>query len=45
MKEFDFFTNMFEMRADLVAAIYKVRWQIELAFKQLKQIFPLKYFL
>ena len=38
-------TNLFEMRADLVAAIYKVRWQIELVFKQLKQNFPLKYFL
>ena len=33
------------MRADLVAAIYKLRWQIELLFKQLKQNFPLKYFL
>jgi IS4 transposase len=33
------------MRADLVAAIYKLRWQIELLFKQLKQYFPLKYFL
>lgn len=25
--------------------IYKQRWQIELLFKQLKQNFPLKYFL
>jgi IS4 transposase len=33
------------MRADLVAAIYKLRWQIELLFKQLKQNFTLKYFL
>jgi len=33
------------MRPDLVAAIYKLRWQIELLFKQLKQNFPLKYFL
>src|SRR5690554_5001275 len=33
------------MRPDLVAAIYKLRWQIELVFKQLKQNFPLKYFL
>lgn len=33
------------MRADIVAAIYKLRWQIELLFKQLKQNFPLKYFL
>ena len=33
------------MRADLIAALYKIRWQIELLFKQLKQNFPLKYFL
>jgi len=44
-REFEFLTNLFEIRADLVAAIYKVRWQIELVFKQLKQNFPLKYFL
>lgn len=44
-REFEFLTNLFEMRADLVAAIYKIRWQIELLFKQLKQNFPLKYFL
>jgi hypothetical protein len=44
-REFEFITNLFDMRADLVAAIYKLRWQIELLFKQLKQNFPLKYFL
>jgi len=44
-REFEFLTNLFEMRPDLVAAIYKLRWQIELLFKQLKQNFPLKYFL
>jgi len=44
-REFEFITNLFEMRADLVSAIYKLRWQIELLFKQLKQNFPLKYFL
>lgn len=44
-REFEFLTNLFDMRADLVAAIYKLRWQIELLFKQLKQNFPLKYFL
>ena len=44
-REFEFITNLFEMRADLIAAIYKLRWQIELLFKQLKQNFPLKYFL
>ncbi len=44
-REFEFISNLFEMRADLVAAIYKTRWQIELLFKQLKQNFPLKYFI
>lgn len=44
-REYEFLTNLFEMRPDLVAAIYKLRWQIELLFKQLKQNFPLKYFL
>jgi hypothetical protein len=44
-RKFEFLTNLFEMRSDLVAAIYKLRWQIELLFKQLKQNFPLKYFL
>lgn len=44
-RRFEFITNLFEMRADLVAALYKLRWQIELLFKQLKQNFPLKYFL
>ena len=44
-REFEFLTNLFEMRADLVAAIYKIRWQIELLYKQLKGNFPLKYFL
>ena len=44
-REFEFLTNLFEMRPDLIAAIYKLRWQIELLFKQLKQNFPLKYFL
>lgn len=44
-REFEFLTNLFDMRPDLVAAIYKLRWQIELLFKQIKQNFPLKYFL
>jgi len=38
-------TNLFEIRADLIVALYKIRWQIELLFKQLKQNFPLRYFL
>ncbi|MDD4149889.1 MAG: IS4 family transposase, partial [Bacteroidales bacterium] len=44
-REFEFLTNLFEMRPDLVSTLYKLRWQIELLFKQLKQNFPLKYFL
>lgn len=42
---FEFITNLMAIRADMIAALYKVRWQIELLFKQLKQNFPLKYFL
>ena len=41
----EFITNNFELSAEKVALIYKKRWQIELLFKQLKQNFPLKYFL
>ena len=44
-RRFEFLTNLFEIRADLIAGFYKLRWQIELLFKQLKQNFPLKYFL
>jgi predicted RNA-binding protein with RPS1 domain len=44
-RKFEFLTNLFDMRADLIAAFYKIRWQIEVLFKQLKQNFPLKYFL
>ena len=42
---FEFITNNFELTAEEIALIYKKRWQIELLFKQLKQNFPLKYFL
>jgi hypothetical protein len=42
---FEFITNNFELPAETIALIYKKRWQIELLFKQLKQNFPLKYFL
>ncbi|MFV0470428.1 MAG: transposase [Paludibacteraceae bacterium] len=35
----------FKRFSNLIAAIYKLRWQIELLFKPLKQNFPLKYFL
>jgi IS4 transposase len=36
--------NLFEFRADTIAALYKLRWQIELLFKQIKK-FPTKIFL
>jgi len=42
---FEFITNIRGMNAGHIALIYKKRWQIELLFKQLKQNFPLKYFL
>ncbi|MBZ9731689.1 IS4 family transposase [Salegentibacter sp. JZCK2] len=42
---FEFITNNMELEAEKIALIYKKRWQIELLFKQLKQNFPLKYFL
>lgn len=44
-RSFEFISNLFEFRADTIAALYKTRWQIELLFKQIKQNFPLKYFL
>lgn len=33
------------MSTEGIRQLYKLRWQIELIFKQLKQNFPLKYFL
>jgi IS4 transposase len=33
------------MTTQEIGLLYKLRWQIELLFKQLKQNFPLKYFL
>jgi IS4 transposase len=42
---FEFVTNLHGMNAGHIALIYKKRWQIELLFKQLKQNFPLKFFL
>ncbi|MDO6760448.1 transposase [Tamlana sp. 2_MG-2023] len=37
--------SIFSFLQPKIALIYKKRWQIELLFKQLKQNFPLKYFL
>ncbi|HEU0227586.1 MAG TPA: IS4 family transposase [Arachidicoccus soli] len=42
---FEFITNDFELQPEQIALIYRKRWQIELLFRQLKQNFPLKYFL
>jgi Transposase DDE domain/Domain of unknown function (DUF4372) len=44
-REFEFISNLFDLKADFIPALYKLRWQIELLFKQMKQNFPLKYFL
>ena len=35
-REFEFITNLFDLRADFIAVLYKTRWKIELFFKQLK---------
>lgn len=44
-KVLTFLTNNFELDAETICLIYQRRWQIETLFKQLKQNFPLKYFL
>jgi len=41
---YEFITNNFEISNQEVALIYKIRWQIELLFKKLKQNFQLHYF-
>jgi Transposase DDE domain/Domain of unknown function (DUF4372) len=44
-KYFVFLTNLEVLAPDQIALLYKQRWAIELLFKQVKQNFPLKYFL
>lgn len=44
-KCYEFITNIYDLKPEQIAAIYKQRWQIELLHKQLKQNFPLNYFL
>jgi IS4 transposase len=41
---YEFITNNFEISTEEVAHIYKLRWNIELLFKKLKQNFQLHYF-
>lgn len=41
---FEFIINNFEITAQEVALLYKLRWNIELLFKKLKQNFQLHYF-
>jgi hypothetical protein len=41
---YDFITNNFEISKEEVAFLYKMRWNIELLFKKLKQNFQLHYF-
>lgn len=41
---YQFITNNFEITTQEVALLYKLRWNIELLFKKLKQNFQLHYF-
>lgn len=41
---YDFITNNFTISREEVAFLYKLRWNIELLFKKLKQNFQLHYF-
>ena len=43
-RTYEFITNNFDISNEEVALIYKIRWQIELLFKKLKQNFQLHYF-
>lgn len=41
---YQFISNNFDITAEMIAFIYKKRWDIELVFKKLKQNFQLHYF-
>jgi hypothetical protein len=43
-RKFVFISNNFEITVEEIALIYKLRWQIELLFKKMKQNFQLHYF-
>lgn len=42
---YTFITNDLTSAPEVIADIYKQRWQIELLFKRIKRSYPLKYFL
>jgi hypothetical protein len=44
-KSIKLLTNIKDLKADQVGDLYRKRWQIEMLFKQIKQNYPLKYFL
>jgi transposase len=44
-KEYYFLTNNFEVPAEIIAFLYKKRWQIETFFKFIKQTLKIKSFL
>lgn len=41
---FYFLTNLFDLKPQEIADLYKKRWTVELLFKKIKQNFPLQYF-
>lgn len=42
--QYVFLSNNLTIPASQIALIYKIRWMIEILFKQIKQNFPLRYF-
>ena len=44
-KELTFITNIFEYAAKTIADLYKIRWQIEIFFRELKHYMKLRSFL